>query len=169
MSAGQENLFLQVFKEWQILSHRDIEYFKTACSNWRNSFWPRFLNLGPADLSAWMIHYCGAVLCVRGCIGASLTSPPPQMPGVPSPQSWQPKMSPDITKCPLWARLSPAEKHSFWLTVRQNPLFPYLFPLPTSLQTLAISFFPSCLPLSYSFLLKPSLEGLIYIILQSIT
>ena len=111
----------------------------------------------------------GAVLCIRGCIEASLTSPPPQMPGVPSPQSWQPKMSPDITKCPLWACLSPAEKHSFWLTVRENPLFPYLFPLPTSLQTLAISFFPSCLPLSYSFLLKPSLEGLIYIILQSVT
>ena len=84
----------------------------------------------------------GAVLCIRGCIGASLTSTPHQMPGVPSPQSWQPKMSPDITKCPLWARLSPAEKHSFWLTVRQNPLFPYMLPLPTPLQTLASSFFP---------------------------
>lgn len=54
----------------------------------------------------------GSVLCIRGCIGASLTSPPPQMSGVPYPQSWQPKMSPDITKCPLWAHLSPAEKHS---------------------------------------------------------
>ena len=53
-----------------------------------------FSTLGLLILQPGWFITVGAVLCIRGCIGASLTSTHPQMPGVPSTQSWQPKMSP---------------------------------------------------------------------------
>lgn len=59
MSAWQENLFLVVFKEWQIPSQRDTECFKTACSNQRNSFRPAILNLTTIGILGWIIRCCG--------------------------------------------------------------------------------------------------------------
>lgn len=74
MSACQENLFLEVFEEWRIPSHWDVEYFKTACSNWRNSFRPRFFNLSLIDISAWGIPCCGDYPEIRCCRAASLAA-----------------------------------------------------------------------------------------------
>lgn len=71
---ARKSFFWESYKEWQIPSHRDAEYFKTACSNQKNSFRP-FLNLTVAFQAVWFF-VVGAVPCIIECLAASLASYP---------------------------------------------------------------------------------------------
>lgn len=60
------------------------------------------LNLGTTDIGGGTILCRGGILCTVGCLVASLSSLP-QTPGA-TPLLWQPKMTPEIAKCPLRVR-----------------------------------------------------------------
>ena len=68
-----------------------------------------FPNLSIADILGWMTVCCGAVLCIMGCLAASLASTH-QMSGAP-PQMWQKCLPLDTAKCSCGTRSFPSEIH----------------------------------------------------------
>lgn len=76
---------------------------------------PEFPSLGTTDI--WnQINLCcerEAVLCIVGCLEASLTSlhKVASKAHAYTPQLWPPKMSSDISLCPLWCKLATVENY----------------------------------------------------------
>lgn len=76
--------------------------FEACCKAW-------FPNLSIADILGWITVCCGAVLCIMGCLAASLASTHQMLEALP--QIWQKCLPLDIAKCSWRTRSFSSEIH----------------------------------------------------------